>query len=46
LTKSENEKDLIIKALNLCKGNKSEAAKMLDINRKTLYNKLKLYELD
>ena len=46
LTKSENEKDLIIKALNLCKGNKSEAAKILDINRKTLYNKLKLYELD
>jgi two-component system response regulator HydG len=46
LTKSGNEKELIIKALNLCKGNKSEAAKMLEINRKTLYNKLKLYDLD
>ena len=45
LTKSENEKDLIIKALNLCKGNKSEAAKMLDINRKTLYNKMNNYNM-
>lgn len=46
LTKSENEKELIVKTLQLCNGNKSEAAKMLDINRKTLYNKLKLYDLD
>ncbi|MGG7036146.1 MAG: sigma-54-dependent transcriptional regulator, partial [Flavobacterium sp.] len=45
-TKSENEKELIVRVLNLCKGNKSEAAKMLDISRKTLYNKLKLYELE
>jgi two-component system, NtrC family, response regulator HydG len=45
-SKSENEKEMIIKALNLCNGNKSEAAKMLEINRKTLYNKLKLYQLE
>lgn len=45
-TKSENEKELIIKTLNLCNGNKTEAAKMLEINRKTLYNKLKLYQLE
>ncbi len=46
LSKSENEKEMIIKALKLCNGNKSEAAKMLEINRKTLYNKLKLYQLE
>lgn len=45
-TKSENEKELIIKTLTLCNGNKTEAAKMLEINRKTLYNKLKLYQLE
>lgn len=45
-SKSENEKEMIIKALKLCNGNKSEAAKMLEINRKTLYNKLKLYQLE
>ncbi len=45
-SRSENEKEMIIKALNLCNGNKSEAAKMLEINRKTLYNKLKLYQLE
>ena len=45
-SKSENEKEMIVKALNLCNGNKSEAAKMLEINRKTLYNKLKLYQLE
>lgn len=45
-SKSSNEKEMIIKALHLCNGNKSEAAKMLEINRKTLYNKLKLYQLE
>jgi two-component system, NtrC family, response regulator HydG len=43
---SENEKDTIINALAKSKNNKSEAAKLLKINRKTLYNKLKLYNLD
>lgn len=43
---SGNEKDMIINALARTQNNKSEAAKLLQINRKTLYNKLKLYNLD
>lgn len=43
---SDNEKDVIINALAQAQNNKSEAAKLLQINRKTLYNKLKLYNLD
>ena len=43
---SENEKDTIINALTKTKNNKSEAAKLLKINRKTLYNKLSLYNLN
>lgn len=43
---SNNEKDAIIHALAKTQNNKSEAAKLLQINRKTLYNKLKLYNLD
>ena len=43
---SENEKDTIINALSKTKNNKSEAAKLLKINRKTLYNKLSLYNLN
>lgn len=42
---SENEKDAIIHALSKTKNNKSEAAKLLKITRKTLYNKLKLYDI-
>lgn len=43
---SENEKEAIILALEQTQNNKSEAAKLLKINRKTLYNKLKFYNLD
>jgi len=43
---SVNERDTIINALAQAKNNKSEAAKLLKINRKTLYNKLKQYNLD
>jgi two-component system response regulator HydG len=43
---SENEKEAIIHALSKAKNNKSEAAKMLKITRKTLYNKLKQYDID
>lgn len=43
---SENEKDAIIHALSKAKNNKSEAAKLLKITRKTLYNKLKQYNID
>lgn len=42
---SESEKDAIISALNKVKNNKSEAAQLLKISRKTLYNKLKLYNI-
>jgi two-component system response regulator HydG len=43
---SENEKEAIIHALNRTQNNKSEAAKLLKITRKTLYNKLKQYNID
>lgn len=43
---SENEKDAIIEALKQANNNKSEAAKLLKITRKTLYNKLNFYGLD
>ena len=43
---SENEKDAIVYALSKTQNNKSEAAKLLKITRKTLYNKLKLYNID
>ncbi len=43
---SENEKDAILQALDQAKNNKSEAARLLKINRKTLYNKLKLYDIN
>jgi two-component system, NtrC family, response regulator HydG len=42
----ENERDTIINALAKTKNNKSEAAKLLEINRKTLYNKLKIFKID
>ncbi len=42
---AEVEKDLIIKALDLAKGNKTKAAEILKLNRKTLYRKLELYDL-
>jgi two-component system response regulator HydG len=43
---SDNEKDAIIQALSRTQNNKSEAAKLLKITRKTLYNKLKHYNID
>lgn len=41
-----NEKDMIIKALEQSKYNKSKAAELLNIGRKTLYNKLKKFGLE
>ncbi|MBK0369834.1 sigma-54-dependent transcriptional regulator [Flavobacterium agrisoli] len=43
---SENEKEAIEYALAKTQNNKSEAAKLLKITRKTLYNKLKLYDIN
>lgn len=43
---SETEKELIQTALLKAKYNKSKAAKMLHIDRKTLYNKIEQYNLD
>lgn len=43
---SDNEKDAIIHALSKAQNNKSEAAKLLKITRKTLYNKLKQYNIE
>ena len=40
---SDVEKKTIIEVLNKCRGNYSEAARMLDISRTTLYVKLKKY---
>ena len=42
----EHERDLIRKALQECGNNKTRAAQLLGIDRKTLYNKRKIYQLD
>lgn len=41
-----NERALIIKTLEQVRYNKSKAAQLLNIDRKTLYNKLKLYNIE
>lgn len=41
----DHEKILIEKAIENCKGNMSKAAKKLGINRSTLYEKIKKYDL-
>lgn len=41
----ENEKELIINALKNVNYNKTQAAKLLNITRKTLYNKIKEYDI-
>ncbi|MBP0903732.1 sigma-54-dependent transcriptional regulator [Mariniflexile gromovii] len=42
----ENEKELIITVLQKVDNNKTQAAKLLNITRKTLYNKMKEYSLN
>jgi two-component system response regulator HydG len=42
---SEIEKKLIIETIQEAGYNKSKAAKILNIDRKTLYNKIKLYDI-
>jgi len=45
LRKEYYEKEKIMEALELAKGNKTMAASILNIDRKTLYNKIKLYNV-
>lgn len=46
LSLSETEKDAIVSALEKTGQNKSKAARLLNITRKTLYNKMNQYGLD
>lgn len=46
LRNEETEKEHILEALRQTGNNKSKAAQLLNIDRKTLYNKLKLYDID
>lgn len=46
LRKENYEKQKIQEALELAKGNKTMAASILNIDRKTLYNKIKLYKVE
>lgn len=41
-----DEKEQIIAALRKARGNKTVAAKLLQVDRKTLYNKMHLYDID
>lgn len=46
LIQAANEKELIISTLRKVNYNKSKAARMLNIDRKTLYNKIKQYGIE
>ncbi|RYE20473.1 MAG: sigma-54-dependent Fis family transcriptional regulator, partial [Sphingobacteriales bacterium] len=43
---ADNEKDMILKTLQEVKYNKTKAAKLLNIDRKTLYYKMAKYNID
>jgi DNA-binding NtrC family response regulator len=46
LTVAQAEKQLILRALKECAGNRTEAAKKLGMSRRTLHRKLRLYALE
>ena len=43
---NQMEKELLIKYLNKYENNRTETAKALKISRKTLFNKMKEYEIE
>ena len=43
---SESEQDRIVRLLIKCSGNKAKAARMLGVDRSTLYRKMRLYNID
>lgn len=43
---SESEQDRIVRLLIKCGGNKAKAARMLGMDRSTLYRKMRLYNID
>ena len=45
-TSAQMEKEAIIKTLKETKGNRTKAAKILGISRRSLLNKIKLYKLE
>lgn len=45
ITMNELEKEIIERTLKNCKGNRRKTAKILDISERTLYRKLKEYEI-
>ncbi len=46
LSVQENERQLIIRALKECEGNRTEAARKLGMSRRSLHRKLHTYKLD
>ncbi|MFA6846001.1 MAG: helix-turn-helix domain-containing protein, partial [Sphaerochaetaceae bacterium] len=46
ITLSEGERRLIVSTIASCKGNKTKAAEILGIGRKTLHRKLQEYKID
>ncbi|WP_435139397.1 sigma-54-dependent transcriptional regulator [Formosa sp. A9] len=46
LSTKDNEKQLILRALEQANNNKTLAAKLLNVTRKTLYNKIKDYDIN
>ena len=46
ITMQELEKEIIERTLKNCNGNRRKTAKILDISERTLYRKLKEYEIN
>jgi DNA-binding NtrC family response regulator len=46
IDENESEQDRIVRILTKCGGNKAKAARLLGIDRSTLYRKMRLYNID